>query len=80
MEKRRMIGLDLAKWLQCYAVSHAKGEHRISVANLKTWSGYESRMRDFRANLGAALAELVRVDVLASWAFYEDNKKVKWIR
>lgn len=80
MEKRRLIGMDLAKWLQCYAVSHAKGEHRVSVANLKAWSGFEGRLRQFRANLETALAELVRVGVLASWEIYENNQKIKWIR
>lgn len=82
MEKRKQIAskADLAKWLQCYAVSHAKGEHRVSVANLMTWSGFEGRTRQFRGNLETALAELVRVGVLESWRLYEDNKKVMWIR
>jgi len=82
MEKRRQIAskAELAKWLQCYAVSHVKGEHRISVMNLKAWSGFEGRFRQFRANLETALAELVRVDILKSWELYENNKKVKWIR
>lgn len=80
MEKRRMIGVGLAKWLQCYAVSHKKGEHRVTVANLKTWCGVEGRTRQFRANLIEALDELVRVGVLESWEFNEDEKKVKWTR
>lgn len=82
MEKRKQIAskADLAKWLQCYAASHAKGEHRVSVANLKTWSGFEGRVRQFRGNLETALAELVRVGVLASWEIYENNTKIKWSR
>ena len=28
----------------------------------------------------ASLAELVRVGILESWEFYENNKKVIWIR
>ena len=82
MEKRKQISskANLAKWLQCYAASHAKGEHKISVANLKAWSGFEGRLRQFRANLEIALAELVRVGILESWESYEDNKKIKWIR
>jgi hypothetical protein len=82
MEKRKQIAskAELAKWLQCYAASHAKGEHRVSVANLKTWCGHEGRARDFRAYLSIALAELVRVGVLASWELYENNTKVKWSR
>ena len=80
MEKRRMIGIDLAKWIQCYAVSHEKGERRVSLVNLKAWSGFEGRTRQFRANLIEALDELIRVGILDSWEFYEDGKKVKWIR
>jgi len=82
MEKRRQIAhkTELAKWVQCYAVSHEQGEHRITVATLKAWSGYEGRIRDFRTYLATALAELVRVGVLDAWEFYEDGKKVKWIR
>lgn len=82
MEKRRQIAnkAELAKWVQCYAVSHEKGDHRITVANLKSWSGFEGRTRQFRANLIEALDELVRVGVLNAWVFYEDGKKVKWTR
>lgn len=82
MEKRRQIAnkAELAKWLQCYAVSHAKGEHRVSVANLKAWCGYEGRLRDFRSYLATALAELVRVRILKSWEFYENKEKIKWFR
>ena len=80
MEQRRQIEVGLAKWLQCYAVSHAKGEHRVSVENLQDWSGFTGRTRQFRGNLQEALADLVRVGVLQSWEFYEREKKVKWIR
>lgn len=82
MEKRRQIAhkAELAKWLQCYAVSHKKGKHRISVANLKAWSGFEGRTRQFRANLIEALDELVRVGILNAWESYEDWKNIEWIR
>lgn len=80
MEKRRLLGVDLAKWLQCYAVSHAKGEHKISVENLMEWSGFEGRERQFRGRLKEALTELVEVGIIQSWGFYEHEKKVKWIR
>lgn len=80
MEKRRLLAVDLAKWLQCYAVSHAKGEHKISVENLMTWSGFEGRERQFRSRLKEALAQLVKVGVIQSWNFYEREKKIQWIR
>jgi len=82
MEKRRQIAskAELAKWLQCYAVSHAKGEHRVSLSNLKAWCGYEGRVRDLRSYLATALAELVRVGILVSWGFYENKQKNKWFR
>lgn len=82
MEKRLMIShkAELAKWLQCYVVSHKKGEHATSVTNLKAWSGYGGRTRDFRTYLATALDELVRVGILDAWKFYEDDKKVKLLR
>lgn len=80
MERRWMIGKDLGKWLQCYMVSQNKGEHRISVENLKAWSGSEGRTRRFLGTLKSALAELVQVGVIRSWEFYEEDRKVKWIR
>jgi hypothetical protein len=80
MEKRRLLELDLAKWLQCYAVSHAKGEHRVTVANLMEWSGFGGRARQFRARLKEALAALAGVEIIRSWEFYEREEKVKWIR
>lgn len=80
MEKRRMLGMGLAKWLQCYVVSQEKGEHRISVENLKAWSGIAGRTRQFRAILKEALAELAKVKVIQSWKLYENGKKVLWFR
>lgn len=82
MEKRRMISnkAELAKWLQCYAVSNGKGEHRASLDNLQNWSGYEGRARDFRGYLAEALKELKKVGVIGSWELYERKKKVKWTR
>lgn len=82
MEKRLKISnkAELAKWLQCYAVSNAKGEHRASLDNLQAWSGYEGRARDFRGYLAEALKELKKVGVIASFEFYERRKKVMWNR
>lgn len=80
MEQRRQIEVGLGKWLQCYAVSHAKGEHRVSVENLQDWSGITGRTRQFRATLQKALADLVKAGVIKSWEFYGHDKKVKWIR
>ena len=83
-EKRRKIGISLAKWIQGYALSHAKGEHKISVANLRAWSTVETenlgRERQFRAKLKESLAELVKTDILKSWEMYDRDTKIKWIR
>ena len=80
MERRRHLGVGLAKWLQCYAVSHAKGEHRVSVEHLQYSSGVTGRTRQFRATLQEALADLVKTGILQSWELYERETKVKWIR
>lgn len=80
MERRRHIEVGLGKWLQCYAVSHAKGEHRVSIENLQFLTGVTGRTRQFRATLQEALADLVKVGVLRSWELYEHGRKIKWIR
>jgi len=82
MQKRFSIEnkVDLSKWLQSYAVSHKKGIHRVSVANLKEWSGYASKDWDFRIYLAEALDELVRVGIFDRWCFTDENNKVEWFR
>ncbi|MCH5146354.1 hypothetical protein JMF94_14820 [Desulfovibrio sp. UIB00] len=82
LAKRRALGkrVDLAKWVQSYAASHAPGQHSVSLENLHKWSGYEGRMRDFRTSLAEALDELRRVGVLTSWEFAERKKIVCWYR
>jgi hypothetical protein len=82
LAKRRRITtrVDMAKWLQSYSASHARGWHRISVAKLKEWCGYKSPIRKFRAALGDALDELERVEVLSHASFYKDEAMVKCYR
>ena len=72
--------IDLAKWIQGYAMSHKPGGHLVSLENLVSWSGYQGRIRDFREALSEALDELKRVEVLREWAFQDRKKKVRWIR
>lgn len=76
LERRK----DLAKWIQGYAMSHKAGVHLVSLQNLLSWSGYQGRMRDFRAGLKEALDELKRVAVLQEWVFKDRQKKVSWTR
>ncbi len=84
IERRNMLekGVDLAKWIQSYASSHKKGEHRISVQNLHTWSGFTGRIRDFkREYLPRALSELVRVGEFKDWLWGDEEKDVViWYR
>ena len=72
--------VDLAKWVQGYAMSHKPGPHKVSVANLKEWSGYTAPVRKFREGLTEALDELTRVCVISSWSFKERLKFVCWNR
>ena len=89
-QKRLMLArrVDLAKWLHNFTASHGDRLQHHSLANLRTWSGYSSPLRKFREALAEALAELVRVEVIAAPDFYErknpDTKKaeqmVRWTR
>lgn len=82
LKSRRALAkrVDLAKWVQGYAMSHAAGPHTVSVENLMSWCSYQGRMRDFREALMEALEELKRVTVLKDWVFIEKRKKVRWNR
>lgn len=82
LKPRRALAkrIDLAKWVQGYAMSHAAGVHLVSLENLVSWSGYQGRIRDFRDALAEALDELKRVGVFHEWAFLERKKKVRWVR
>ncbi len=82
LAKRRRIStrVDMAKWLQCYAASHKRGCHRISVDKLKEWCGYSSPTRKFREAIRDALSELERVEILFDVSFYKDGAMVKWCR
>lgn len=81
-DKRKLIErrVDLAKWLQSFTCSHARGQQRWVIKNLREWSGYASPVRKFREALLEALEELERVGVLSGAAFYERDAKVRWQR
>lgn len=89
-QKRLMLArrVDLAKWLHNFTASHGDHLQHHSLTNLRAWSGYSSPPRKFKEAIAEALAELVRVEVIAAPDFYErknpDSKKaeqmVKWIR
>lgn len=89
-QKRLMLvrRVDLAKWLHNFTASHRDQLQHHSLANLRAWSGYNSPPRKFKEAIAEALAELVRVEVIAAPDFYErknpGTKKaeqmVKWIR
>lgn len=70
--------VDLAKWLQNFICSDAKGLQRNSIINLKEWAGYSSPLRKFREALNEALEELERVGIITGTSFYEDGNKVRW--
>lgn len=73
--------VDLAKWLQTYAASHSRGEHRIGLTKLKTWSGYKSPLRHFRMAVNEALAELARVRIIEENYYIRDrDDMVVWTR
>lgn len=81
MKKRLALEarVDVAKWVQAFAASHAKGEYAIRVAKLRELCGYESPLRHFRKALSEALAELVRVGEFVS-AEIGENDVARWVK
>ncbi|VVE43869.1 Plasmid replication initiator protein TrfA [Pandoraea horticolens] len=81
--KRKLIEhrVDLAKWLQSYASTHAPGiPHRVSIESLKRLCGYTSPTRKFREALSEALCELERLKILVDARPYRDGAMVQWTR
>jgi hypothetical protein len=83
MDRRLMLKgqSGLAKWIQSYAATHKKGEHKIKAETLYNYLQYEMRMRQFKQNLENALDELVRVEELKEWSWLDEEKTtVRWVR
>lgn len=81
MKKRLALEtrVDVAKWIQSFAASHAKGEYTIGVARLKELCAYESPLRKFREALREALDELVRVGEFSRAGITPDDN-ASWVR
>ena len=81
MKKRLALEtrVDVAKWVQSFAASHAKGEYAIGVNKLRELCAYESPLRRFRTALAEALAELVRVGEFSS-ARIDENDIARWTK
>ena len=82
MQMRRQLTqkVDLAKWIQSYAVSHRVGGHKVEIARLKTLCGYKERVHKFRESLTMALEEWRRIGFLTHWFYYNDQTMVEWYR
>lgn len=71
-QRRLLRRKPLAQWLHLYYSSHAK-PHAVSVTWLRDKSGSKTAsLRAFRQNLRAALDEIQKVGVVASWEISED--------
>ena len=82
MQMRRQLTqrIDLAKWIQSYAVSHRVGIHRVEVARLKELCGYKERLHKFRESLTIALDEWKRIEFFTHWLYYNNQTMVEWHR
>jgi len=71
----------LAKWLQPYVCSHARGQqHTIGIEYLYRWSGTTGRLRKFRSTgLPRALKELERLGIIGKSKIRKDGL-VTWFR
>lgn len=82
MQMRRQLTqkIDLAKWIQSYAVSHRVGIHRVEVVRLKELCGYKERLHKFRESLTVALNEWKRIEFFTHWFYYNNQTMVEWHR
>lgn len=72
--------VDLAKWLQGYLASHAKGVHRVAISSIQEWSGrVSSRPDHFRTALLQAAEELLRVGAIRA-ATQKENGVIEFDR
>lgn len=72
--------IDMAKWLQTFAVSHSKSEpYTIQLEKLRQLCGLTGRARDLRKSVQEALEELVRVGEL-EYGKVSDKDIVTWKR
>jgi hypothetical protein len=67
-EQRLALTSNAAKALQLYVSGHMAGKpHAVLLADLARWMGYEGRLRQFRASLRPALAELAATGMIHSY-------------
>ena len=76
-EQRHSLGMDLAKWLHCYILSHqatAKNPHRIGLERLRELCGSETgELWKFRQQVKEAMDELLSAGVVSSWKISANN-------
>lgn len=73
--------VDIAKWIQGYAASHADGRHTVKVMRLAEMMSLTVRNpAEFKKPLSEALTELERVGIIQSWRWNDRTKTVEWIK
>ena len=78
LQNRLKLKTNFAKWLQAYILSH-KNPHQIGLERLKNLCGSETKsLRKFRQQIGNAMDELEKHNVLHSWEFVSDGKTLKF--
>jgi len=76
-DRKQLTGKPLALWLHSYYASHAK-PYPVSVTFLHRLSGsHTKKLKVFRQNLKAALAELYHAGILKSYYIKDDLVHVK---
>lgn len=83
LERRLLLGSDLARWLQGYVQSHKATEshpHRIGLVQLQDKCGSETaRLRKFRESLRGAMADLQQQGIVANWGI-TDGDALEFVR
>lgn len=80
---RLSLSLKMSKSVQMYVSGHTAGkQHSVSLEDLRRWTGYDGRLRDFRVSLLSAFEELQKNKVISN-AIVKDGLKgdtARWDR
>ncbi|WP_152668218.1 plasmid replication initiator TrfA [Xanthomonas hortorum] len=77
LEMDRALKSSLARYLLRFYSSHTKHVYPIKVETMRSFTGTNMSLREFRRALKNALNELLAVNAISSWEIEDDKIKVE---